>query len=85
MAIDEIKKLSLPERILIVEEIWDSIIKENKLTESKHRAKKNVCIYPISNAEQLAALYGEFSDEDSCLAEQGIADYIDGLKTEDER
>lgn len=27
---DEIKKLSIPERIFIVEEIWDSIAQENE-------------------------------------------------------
>ena len=29
----EIKKLSIPERILLVEEIWDSIAKENEAFE----------------------------------------------------
>jgi putative addiction module component (TIGR02574 family) len=35
---DEAKKLSVPERILLVEEIWDSIAEENEcfqLTESQ--------------------------------------------------
>ncbi len=33
MTIDEIKKLSLSEKILIIEEIWDSIAKDNEYPE----------------------------------------------------
>jgi putative addiction module component (TIGR02574 family) len=33
MTIDEIKKLSLSEKILIIEEIWDSIVKDNEYPE----------------------------------------------------
>ncbi|MBI5215141.1 MAG: addiction module protein [Ignavibacteriae bacterium] len=36
---EEIKKLSIPERLLIVEEIWDSIAQENQsfeLTQGQH-------------------------------------------------
>ena len=39
VAIDEIKKLSVPEKILIVEEIWDSIVRNDEypeLTEARH-------------------------------------------------
>jgi hypothetical protein len=32
---------------------------------------------------QLSALYAEFADEDSKLAEDGISDYIVGLQKED--
>nr|VFK38110.1 MAG: putative addiction module component, TIGR02574 family [Candidatus Kentron sp. SD]VFK42848.1 MAG: putative addiction module component, TIGR02574 family [Candidatus Kentron sp. SD]VFK78659.1 MAG: putative addiction module component, TIGR02574 family [Candidatus Kentron sp. SD] len=31
--IDEIKRLSIPEKVLIVEEIWDSIAKKNEYPE----------------------------------------------------
>ncbi len=33
LTIDEIKKLSMSEKILIVQEIWDSIAKENEYPE----------------------------------------------------
>jgi len=33
VTIDEIKKLSLSEKILIIEEIWDSIVKDNEYPE----------------------------------------------------
>jgi putative addiction module component (TIGR02574 family) len=33
ITIDEIKKLSLPEKILIVEEIWDSIAEDDEYPE----------------------------------------------------
>lgn len=63
MTTDEIKKLSLPEKILIAEEIRDSIVKDAKLTELKHRAGRNsdhVRMNLIADADRLAALYGEF-------------------------
>lgn len=33
--------------------------------------------------QQLAALYGEFAEEDRALAEEGIADYASALTKED--
>ncbi|MDM8549308.1 hypothetical protein QUF72_04485 [Desulfobacterales bacterium HSG2] len=47
--------------------------------------RNRVHVSPIPDAAQLGALYGEFSDEDSCLAEQGMEDYIEGLTTENEQ
>lgn len=38
---------------------------------------------PFPEPTQLGALYAEFSEEDSSLAEQGMADYIEGLEAED--
>lgn len=35
------------------------------------------------NETHLAALYAEFADEDRHLAEEGIADYAEGLVEED--
>ena len=35
--------------------------------------------------QQLAVLYSEFADEDRHLAEEGIADYAQGLMEEDVR
>ena len=37
----------------------------------------------IVNESQLAALYAEFAEEDRNLAEEGIADYTEGLMKED--
>jgi putative addiction module component (TIGR02574 family) len=40
MTIDEIKKLRVSEKVLIVEDIWDSIAKANEypeLTEAQHK------------------------------------------------
>ena len=34
---------------------------------------------------QAASLYAEFAEEDRCLAEEGIAQYGDGLLAEDAR
>ena len=39
----------------------------------------------LPDETQLAALYGEFHDEDRELAETGMADYGEGLKREDTR
>ncbi len=38
---------------------------------------------PDVNESQLSALYGEFADEDRNLAEEGMADYKDGLEKEE--
>ena len=46
----------------------------------KFRARHPV---PMVNESQLAALYAEFADEDRLLAEDGMADYIEGLVEED--
>jgi hypothetical protein len=38
---------------------------------------------PRHDEAQLAALYAEFANEDRELAEEGMADYADGLWKED--
>jgi hypothetical protein len=38
---------------------------------------------PMLDETQLASLYAEFADEDSALAEEGMADYAEGLRQED--
>ena len=38
---------------------------------------------PAFDETQLAALYAEFADEDRQFAEEGISDYVKGLKKED--
>ena len=38
---------------------------------------------PRSDSSQLAAIYGEFGEEDRNLAEDGMADYERGLRLED--
>jgi hypothetical protein len=35
--------------------------------------------------DQIAALYTEFGEEDRQLAEEGMEDYAEGLRAEDER
>lgn len=35
--------------------------------------------------KELAALYAEFAEEDRGLAEEGLADYVEGLREEDGR
>lgn len=40
---------------------------------------------PAFDAEQVAALYAEFAEEDRLLAEEGMADYYQGLVAEDTR
>jgi len=43
MTIDEIKKMSVSKKVLIIEEIWDSIAKENEypeLTEAECKEKR---------------------------------------------
>lgn len=42
MTIDEIKKLSVSEKILIVEEIWDSIAKESEYPELTETQRKEL-------------------------------------------
>jgi putative addiction module component (TIGR02574 family) len=36
------KKLSIPDRILLVEEIWDTIAEENQAFELTHRQKREL-------------------------------------------
>jgi hypothetical protein len=38
---------------------------------------------PMLDEAQLASLYAEFADEDRALAEEGMADYAEGLRQED--
>ena len=38
---------------------------------------------PLLDENQIAALYGEFAEEDRELAEEGMADYLSGLQRED--
>jgi hypothetical protein len=40
---------------------------------------------PSLDESQLATLYAQFADEDRTLAEEGMADYADGLIEEDIR
>ncbi|HKP51421.1 MAG TPA: hypothetical protein VJ183_02090 [Chloroflexia bacterium] len=40
---------------------------------------------PTFDTEQMAALYGEFAEEDRLLAEEGMAEYYQGLLSEDTR
>lgn len=48
----------------------------------KFRARSHT---PAFDETQLAALYAEFGDEDRLLAEEGMADYFEGLGREDVR
>jgi DNA-binding GntR family transcriptional regulator len=48
----------------------------------KFRARRAA---PTLDEAQLATLYAEFADEDRNLAEEGIADYAEGLLEEDVR
>jgi hypothetical protein len=48
----------------------------------KFRARRTA---PTFDEAQLAALYTEFADEDRKLAEEGLADYVEGLIEEDVR
>lgn len=47
--------------------------------------RNRVHVSPIPDTAELGSLYGEFSDEDSHLAEQGMEDYAEGLTAEDEQ
>lgn len=38
---------------------------------------------PMLDERQLATLYAEFTDEDRRLAEEGMAEYVEGLTEED--
>ena len=49
----------------------------------KFQARKRA--RPPVDLAQCASLYGEFAEEDRCLAEEGMAEYRDGLQTEDSR
>ncbi len=40
---------------------------------------------PSVDKEELTKLYGEFTEEDRQLAEDGIVDYASGLAKEDKR
>ncbi len=48
----------------------------------KFRTRKTT---PALDEKQLAALYAEFADEDRSLAEEGMAEYGEGLAEEDAR
>jgi hypothetical protein len=48
----------------------------------KHRARYKT---PTLDETHLAALYAEFADEDRHLAEEGMAEYAEGLVEEDGR
>ena len=39
----------------------------------------------IADESQLAVLYAEFAEEDRELAEEGMADYAEGLRAEDNK
>ncbi len=47
----------------------------------KFRARRK----PALDEARLTVLYAEFADEDRQLAEEGMADYINGLTQEDSR
>lgn len=49
----------------------------------KFRARAR-SIAPL-NETQLAAMYAEFSDEDYSLAEEGMEEYVTGLREEDKQ
>ncbi len=49
----------------------------------KFQARKRA--RPPVDVAQFASLYGEFAEEDRCLAEEGMAEYSNGLLTEDSR
>ncbi len=38
---------------------------------------------PALDEKHLATLYAEFADEDRSLAEEGMAEYVEGLREED--
>ena len=49
----------------------------------RFRARRNLS--PALDLAQIAALYAEFGEEDRQLAEEGMEDYAEGLRAEDER
>jgi hypothetical protein len=49
----------------------------------KSRARAQVV--PAHDASQLASVYAEFAEEDRRLAEEGMAEYADGLASEDQQ
>jgi hypothetical protein len=70
--IEEIEALSEPE----VNEVAEY------LAFLKYRSQSKA---PVVNESQLAALYAEFAEEDRDLAEEGMANYAEGLMNEDAR
>ena len=71
----------------VVEQI--EILNEAELKEVAHylaflrfRAQNTT---PVIDEAHLVALYTEFADEDRSLAEEGIAEYVEGLAKEDAR
>jgi hypothetical protein len=49
----------------------------------RFRARRNLS--SSLDLDQIAALYAEFGEEDRQLAEEGMEDYAEGLRAEDER
>ena len=49
------------------------------------KLRSRICTTPSFDAEHIAALYAEFTDEDYNLAEEGMEAYSEGLLTEDTR
>jgi len=47
--------------------------------------RENVKAVTLPDEAEMAALYGEFRDEDRELAEAGMPDYVEGLRKEDTR
>lgn len=75
--------MSTKEQVLEeIETLSEAEIKEvaQYLAFLKYRSQSNP---PIVDESQLAALYAEFAHEDRDLAEEGIADYAEGLAKED--
>lgn len=75
--------MSIKEEVLEeLEKLDDAELREiaTYLAFLKHRSQRKVHALDES---QLAALYSEFAIEDRELAEQGLADYAEGLIKED--
>jgi hypothetical protein len=68
--LEEIKTLSETE----IKEVAEYLAFLKYRSQSKSR---------VVNESQLAALYAEFAEEDRNLAEEGMADYAEGLMKED--
>ena len=49
----------------------------------RFRARKQLSL--SLDLERIAVLYAEFGEEDHELAEEGMGDYTEGLRAEDER
>ncbi len=75
--------MSTKEQVLEeIEALSDAEIKEvaEYLAFLKYRSRSKP---PVVDESQLAALYAEFAEEDRDLAEEGIANYAEGLAKED--